>query len=693
MAEEPNINQDASSGAHGGQAAPQGPAQYVMGALVAPEFKAAAPAPTEPVKHKLHHTYIWLSPLEAVPYIILACALAFFPAASEMARDFTFLAGFGPIAIAVIATCVITVGIAALVFGLQALSYKFIWYEFGKGEISYYSGIFFKKHSHVPYQKIQSVNEKATLFQRFAGVCTVYLETAGGSDNKAVVIRFVSRAAAEELRREVFARKNMMDAGLSLDEIEEQMVSFHAAAAAQAGALANAAPQAPMGYAGAANPSASQQEEGAGSALPVQPPIAFDAQGNPMPAAFAPTGQHHDNVLDAPAQLMEDMRGVFGGQHIHTGKVTYEYGLTNKELVFSALSGKSSVALALIGVMAAIASVSAFFVDMRVLSEDALAQAALAVVQNAFVPQIMLVVFGGIVGLIALTWLLMVLGTCLVYGGFKARRRGDRIEVEHGLIEHEFSGMHIDRIQSVNIHQSFFQRIIGYCSVSYGRIATMGDDGQGEGNQSLGQDKLVVHPFLKLDRAQEVISSLTPEYATLPDANVRVSPKARRRMITRRTVFFGWGFWMAVLFAAGYFAVRAIGVDTTAHDAIDQFIGAFTLGNICLFGLVSSLVLMAIQCAGAIMWYRRAAFGYSEKFFTVVNGGWSVDIVVVPRNKIQYAYVRTNPLQRYAGVVTIIAQNAAGVRGNEEKLVDVPREAASEWLSWALPHGNKNHVI
>ncbi len=77
----------------------------------------------------------------------------------------------------------------------------------------------------------------------------------------------------------------------------------------------------------------------------------------------------------------------------------------------------------------------------------------------------------------------------------QARRRGSRIEVERGLITHMFSGIDVDRIQSVHIHQTFFQRLMHCCSVSYGRVGVAsGEESSGSSSQP-ETDKLVVHPF------------------------------------------------------------------------------------------------------------------------------------------------------------------------------------------------------
>ena len=93
--------------------------------------------------------------------------------------------------LALIAIVLVATGIAMLV---RFISYNYIWYEYSNEEFSFYSGIISKKRAHVPYQRIQSINQKATLFQRIAGVCTVSIETAGGASNTAITLPYIENA-------------------------------------------------------------------------------------------------------------------------------------------------------------------------------------------------------------------------------------------------------------------------------------------------------------------------------------------------------------------------------------------------------------------------------------------------------------------------------------------------------------------
>ena len=149
---------------------------------------------------------------------------------------------------------------ASLIYRL--VSYKHIWYEFGDEEFSFYSGVFNKKRVHVPYRRIQSVDQTASLLQRVFGVCTVQIDTAGGASNKAVSVPFLRKADAEALRADLFARKSA-------------------------------------------------------------------AVGAPFREADAPSS--FGNVLDAPAEVWDDVRGVFAGSEVDTGRISFQYGITNSE--------------------------------------------------------------------------------------------------------------------------------------------------------------------------------------------------------------------------------------------------------------------------------------------------------------------------------------------------------------------------
>lgn len=574
----------------------------------------AAPwqAPEESkVRHSLHHCYIWLGTVRAAP-IIYICGLSSLQGLIALAECLGFVSIYAIVA-AFFLLLGMTLVICAVIMGFRAWAYRYIWYEFDEAEFSFYSGIISKRRTHVPYSKVQSVNERASLLQRLAGVCTVTIDTAGGASNKAVMVSYVERSEAEYVRRELFRRKR----------------------------------------------------------------IEAETENGVMPEAQQPNSPR-SNVLDTAASVMDDMRGVFAKDEVSTGAVTCEYGLDNKQLLLAALCGKSSFILAVLAVVSVVATVLCCMMDLGLIGENTLG-AIVGMPKGDFVIACALTGFM-VVGCLLVAWVAYMVSTCLSYGGFRARRRGSRIEVERGIVTHVFSGIDVERIQSVHVHQTFFQRLLHCCSVSYGKVGAEGNEESGSASQP-ETEKLVVHPFLPLAEAWRLVGNLTPEYAHAAPARIRPPKIALRRAITRRVVMKGVGLWFAVCLCALYLA---------AYEAYASgFVTSAELGNLVVMAFVPGISLCiafaVVEVVGAVLWYRHSAFGFDKSGTTVVNGGYSTDTVAVPRKKMQYACIRTNPLQRHAGVATVVVRTAAGVHGRSERLIDVPVTDASDWLAWARP--------
>ncbi len=606
----------------------------------------------------LHHSYIWLSALRALPYVFVGVLFSALSILSEIADYVAKLLGIDNLAfLLVFAFCIVlTLVIGGFAVGAAALEYRYKWYEFGSAEFSFYSGIFSKKRTHIPYQRVQSVNEKMSLLQRIVGVCTVTIDTAGGVDNKALVVPYVEKSAAERIRRELFMRKNLIASGLSPQEADKRMESL----SAQTYVTSPSMPVMP------------------GAVQPVTP-----GSVQPEPCAVQGTTPG-DNILDMPAQVMDDMRGIFAGAEVDTGKITCEFGLSNKELVLSALSSKTSFVFVLLGVVSAVSTFLGGLVDAHLVSSsEAVYSTAWHLVGSP--AGVMLLLF--VLSILLVFWLISVVSSCLAYAGFRSRRRGERIEVERGLITHVFSGMDVEKIQSIHIHQTFFQRLLKCCSVAYGRVGATEEESGSNSSGVSAPNKLVVHPFLPLSRVPEVISSLTPEYQSLPLATRTVAPCALRRALTRRVIWQGLGFWLLILLVCAWLVVELVVPEALS----DEIVAGMSLegGMVLASGVLGALVVViaAFEAINAVLWYRKAAFGWDHSGFTIVNGGFSIDTVTVPRTKIQEASLRTNPLQRHARVATVLVDTAAGVGLTRHKLIDVSRSDADAWFEWVHPRG------
>lgn len=614
----------------------------------APTVPAPAPAPTvpapaaegvaqcEPVRHKAHHSYVWLGSIRAV---IMFVGIAFVASLSSLvgfvAEDlsdpggvFVFLVVTG-----IIVGCIVLAAACIVVY--QVVSYKYLYFTLGSDEFSLYRGIISKKRVHVPYRRIQSVDQRASLLQRLFGVCTVLVDTAGGSANKAVTIPYLTKQQAEWLRAELFARKR--------------------------GALAGASGK--MAFGQAAAP---------GSPVAARPRAA------------------EGNVLDAGAAVWSEFGGVFGGAELDTGYVSYEYGLSNKELLLAGLSGNTSFFIAIAGVIGAVSQIVPVLIGMFPRAGEDMVESVAAQMAGGFAGSFIAMIALAVLAAALVLWLVSALGTCISYGGFKARRRGSRIEVERGLLQHVFQGVDVERVQSVTIEQTLIRRLMGYCRIVVGKIDAASDGD--EAAQSPVSQGVVVHPFVKMSRVPEILAGLVPEYADVPRQAIPVAPVALRRALLRRCLWMGAGFYLALGTAACQVGMALAGTSAlaSAFGILPSDVAALRLAADVVFAIMYALalIIIVIDAVGAVLWSRESSFAYNERFMQVTNGGLTRTSVSFPRKKIQFGDVRTNPLQRAAGTATVEARIAAGVGGTTLSLIDAREDDAGRWLAWLKPGGN-----
>ena len=600
-----------------------------------PQAQQTASA-NQPVRHHVHHSYIWLGSLSTAFMMLAIMFFSGFSAIVGVLSDGESLSGddFPALMIVIGIVVFVFVAVVGLTAAYQVVAYKHLYYELGSEEFNLYRGIFNKKRVHVPYQRIQSVDQRATLLQRIFGVCTVNIDTAGGAANKAVTVPYVQKTQAEELRRELFARKQYQVA-----------VQSGTATVPTAAGISMAGTQQPA----------------------TMPGSAPRAQGN---------------VLDAPAEIWQDVRGVFGGGAVDTGRVTFEYGMSNKELVFTGLSNNTAFVVVILGIVGAVTQFAGQMAPLLFGSLDPVVGNVTSIGVQLFGGNVIAAGVAAFVIAAIVIWAFSAVGTCVSYGGFRACRRSNRIEVEHGLLQHRFHGVDVDRVQSVVVKQSFVRRLLGYCELSLGKIDAV-EEGQDQQN-GLSQQGLVIHPFVKLSRVPEILAGIIPEFADVPTDNTPVAPVALRRAVIRRGIVQGSGFWLAVIVAVAQIVVNAVSDPSLPDEAL--MLSYVNMGAV--IGYALCLVLLVLDVVGAVLWFRGSGFAYNRRFMQVSNGGFSRETISFPRRKIQFGYTKTNPFQRRAQTATINARTAAGVGGTTIKLIDAREEDAAAWLGWVKPRGN-----
>lgn len=637
------------------------PSWQPAGSQAQPAVPVEGPVANEPQQHKVHHAFVWLGGLRTLFIVLWVMVISAFSSlaalVAEIAENPSVGREYSLIVTIVIAGAIIAVlVIAALCFVVRWVQWRHFWYQFDPAEFSIYSGVISKKRTHVPYGRVQSVDQKATLIQRILGLCAVSIDTAGGASNKAILVPYVTKSQAESLRQQLYVRKAQLAAGAS-----------GAAAAAPGAAVAPSV----GGGAGMA----------AGAAAPAG---AVAATAGAFAVSATPAGAAEGNLLDAASQITDQMTGVFDGPSLAQQAPSFEYGLTNKQLLLTGLFNNTSFVVVAIGLLAAVGQLLQGAADLVPNSELMLESAVESTIAREGALMAGGVMLGAFLVFALVMWGISAVGTILSYGGFKARRRGDRVEVERGILQHSFQGVAIDRVQSVIISQTLVRRLMGYCEISLGKIDAVAEgSNENSGKKGATQTgRVVVHPFVKKSQCAEIIAGLIPEFADMPTQTIPVAKVAMRRAILRRTIWQGPGFWLVVataLFQLLMHVGAVVSEDPEMWDLLPIF------DPVCGFLYAVGVVCMIANCIGAVMWARESSFAVNRRFMQVSNGGLSRESISFPRQKIQFGSTRTNPFQRMAKTATIRATIAAGVGGTTIALIDVTQEDADRWLEWLEP--------
>ncbi len=406
--------------------------------------------------------------------------------------------------------------------------------------------------------------------------------------------------------------------------------------------------------------------------------------GTPIPpapgtaGATAPAQSSADQMVQLAGDSFGSIRGVFAGaDYDETAPVEHEYGLSAKELLFSAISGDHGIIIAaiLLGGLSQVDSLLSVF-GLNHFVADTVAYA----ITNYAIP----LVIGIIVVTLVIVYVLSILGTVVQYGGFKARRRGGRIEVEMGLLSRQYKGVSVSRVQSVEIKQGAIRRLLGYAQVRLLTVEALNTNQNQQGGQAAQTNGLTIHPFIKLAAVEALLDAMIPEYfERCSEAELLKLPKvARRRVIIRHTVIFALVF---ALFAAAATVVLSLETAISINSLPFELASGWLVTSIwILFALLT-----VGRFIGALLWYRHAAYAYNDRMLTLRSGYFSVTTTIIPKRRIQWAQTKQNPFQRFANVASIQAVTAAGVGGTKTTLRDLLEDEANAYLDWVRPKTTK----
>ena len=127
---------------------------------VQPGVQPGASQPEE--RFTLHHSYIWLGSVQILIPVLIAIMVSLGGSFISVIAEGIPTGEDAEMALALGITAVVIILVMAFIIVGRIIGYKFTWYTFSPREFNFYKGIIFKSRTHIPYQRVQSIDRKAT---------------------------------------------------------------------------------------------------------------------------------------------------------------------------------------------------------------------------------------------------------------------------------------------------------------------------------------------------------------------------------------------------------------------------------------------------------------------------------------------------------------------------------------------------
>ncbi len=376
--------------------------------------------------------------------------------------------------------------------------------------------------------------------------------------------------------------------------------------------------------------------------------------------------------------------------------VTYEYRLKKGDLLKTALTNdKPVIAAIVVFLLGIIISVIVLFVN----------PASMEDVRDTLI--ILLI------AVMVVVWIFGLFPILLKYARFRARRRGSRIEVEHGMLSHDFTSMDADCVEYIEAAQSPLRRLTGSCTLSFGRTTFASKEGIFTKLKKLVIKKkkkkkavekaetLVIHPYAKLDHANEILDNLAPELAGRPHREeCKPLPKvAFRRALIRECLVKNKVLWIciALIVARWILNIFVISRMVSATFMLDLEDGGpvleisvldiyYNLMQFVLIGaIVVGLITIVLKALTARRYAGKSGYVWNDDYLLLFDAGTPTHQTVIPRSKIQSGVSEVSWGQRKSSVATLQANTFTGSQSVVASLIDVTAEDTNAYLDWLKP--------
>jgi len=245
-----------------------------------------------------------------------------------------------------------------------------------------------------------------------------------------------------------------------------------------------------------------------------------------------------------------------------------------------------------------------------------------------------------VLGILALTWILSIVGTTISWGDFSVGRKRDRLLVARGLLERREVSVQRDRIQAITVVEPLLHQPIGRCSVYVESIGHAEEKGA----------STCLHPFLRVADLPAFLDDVAPGFHAAPRLH-QPPTRALLRFLVRPS------FTVLAVAAAAFWLWS-------------------TPGLLVLLGLIPTWAI------GWLSW-RDIGAGVANDMVVVRSRRWTRRTAYLPRRRIQTADASANVFQRRRDLASFSVVAASGATGRTYEARDLDDAVPAALLAWA----------
>lgn len=233
------------------------------------------------------------------------------------------------------------------------------------------------------------------------------------------------------------------------------------------------------------------------------------------------------------------------------------------------------------------------------------------------------------------------------YGKYEISSDNEKIYITRGMIEELSFSIDKEKVQAIEITQSFIKRLLGLAEVKLISAGSFGDNDEIEASS--------LYPFLPVEKAYDMIHDILPLY----DVSTQMNRLPRQSL------------WVRLLRPSWLFIIGTVAL----------FYFKPPIFNIDQSWWIASIILLILVTTSRLLDFMNTRYKINGQSIQLKSGSLETSLFISRRDKIVEVNVSRNQFQQLLGLSSIHMVNRAKPV-HHTGLLDVPVDLAHSFYAW-----------